>query len=107
MIPLGLLIASLCGPQALAQEAGAEPPGEELPGEELPGEELPGEELPPLLQEPELIDFVQAPYPPEAEAAGVEGSVLLLIEVDETGVVTLVEILEGSTVIGTTDLVLR
>jgi len=86
LIPLGLLILSLCGPQALAQEADAESPGSEPPVEELP----------PLLQEPELIDFVQAPYPPEAEAAGVEGSVLLLIEVDETGAVTLVEILEGA-----------
>ncbi|HCH65257.1 MAG TPA: hypothetical protein DFR83_20800 [Deltaproteobacteria bacterium] len=47
----------------------------------------------PLVVPPELVDFVQAPYPPEAEAAGVEGSVGLLVEIDETGAVSKVEVL--------------
>jgi len=53
------------------------------------------EELPPLLEEPELVEFVQAPYPVAAQAAGVEGEVLLLIELDELGGVTYVEVLQG------------
>ncbi len=52
------------------------------------------EQPPPLLEAPALVDFVQAPYPPEAEAARVEGTVLLLIEIDETGAVTGVEVLQ-------------
>ena len=53
------------------------------------------EELPPIVKLPELVPdgFVQAPYPEEAKEAGVEGVVLLLIEIDETGAVTYVEVL--------------
>ena len=50
------------------------------------------EELPPLIKEPALVQFVEAPYPPDAEAQRVEGTVGLLIEIDETGVVSHVEI---------------
>ena len=85
MSPLAPLLWLLCAAPALAQPADSEPVADEPPVEELP----------PLLQEPELIDFVQAPYPTEAEAAGVEGTVLLLIEIDEAGLVTMVEVLEG------------
>lgn len=49
-------------------------------------------ELPPLVKEPKLLHFVQAPYPPEAEAAGLEGTVLLLIDIDEEGKVTDVQV---------------
>ncbi len=59
---------------ALAQEAPADPP--------------------PLLEAPALVTFVEAPYPAEAEAAGVEGEVLLLIELDAEGKVTAVEVLQ-------------
>ena len=47
------------------------------------------DELPPLVRFPELAEggFVQAPYPEEAKAAGIEGLVVLLIEIDETGAV--------------------
>lgn len=48
----------------------------------------------PLIQEPALLELVQAPYPAEAEAAGLEGRVLLLIEIDEAGVPTSVAVLE-------------
>lgn len=49
-------------------------------------------ELPPLVKDPALLDFVQAPYPPAAEAAGVEGSVRLLLEIDAAGAVTRVTV---------------
>jgi len=39
------------------------------------------------------VQFVEAPYPDEAFAQGVEGKVLLLLDVDETGKVTNVEVL--------------
>ena len=80
----------------------------ELPTEEVPAEttaadesstapsataESPAEdELPPLIKEPALIQFVEAPYPPAAETQRVEGTVGLLIEIDETGVVSHVEV---------------
>lgn len=53
----------------------------------------PAEELAPLVKDPALLEFVQAPYPPEAEASGVEATVRLLLEIDETGAVTRVEVL--------------
>ncbi len=49
-------------------------------------------ELPPLVKDPALLDFVQAPYPPEARAAGIERTVRLLLEIDATGTVTNVEV---------------
>ncbi|MBN1335243.1 MAG: TonB-dependent receptor [Deltaproteobacteria bacterium] len=47
----------------------------------------------PILQEPVLLDFVQAPYPPEALAMGMEGTVHLAIEVDADGAVVSVEVI--------------
>jgi TonB family protein len=38
-----------------------------------------------LTRAPELLDFVPAEYPPDAEAAGVEGAVVLTIVIDEDG----------------------
>lgn len=38
-----------------------------------------------LTRAPELQQFVQAEYPPEAEAAGIAGSVVLEIDIGETG----------------------
>ncbi|HET7824954.1 MAG TPA: TonB family protein, partial [Anaeromyxobacter sp.] len=40
-----------------------------------------------LTRAPELLEFVPAEYPPEAEAAGVEGTVVLSIVIDEEGAV--------------------
>jgi len=53
-------------------------------------------EPPPLTKLPELLEYIQAPYPPEAEAAGLEGVVKLLLEIDASGEVTYVELLEGA-----------
>ncbi len=44
------------------------------------------EELP-ILEMPRIDVYVEAPYPPEAQAAGVEATVRLLVEIDETGAV--------------------
>jgi len=76
---------------APAAPAPADPAAEPTPADGAEsGEE---EELPPLLVEPALVEYIQAAYPPEALEAGVEGTVGLLIEIDETGAVSAVEVL--------------
>jgi TonB family protein len=47
-----------------------------------------------LTRPPELIEFVPADYPPDAEAAGVQGSVLLTIVIGEAGEVVQAEVVE-------------
>ncbi len=47
-----------------------------------------------LTRAPELLEFVPAEYPPEAEAAGIQGSVLLAIVIDEHGEVTEARVLD-------------
>jgi TonB family protein len=59
-------------------------------------QEAPAEEASPLTTLPELLEYIQAPYPPEAEAAGIEGTVRLLLEIDASGEVTYVELLQGA-----------
>jgi TonB family protein len=59
-----------------------------LAQEPVPAAEAPAEELPPLLQEPALVEFVQATWPPGMEEAGKSATVRLLIEIDEAGAVT-------------------
>jgi TonB family protein len=54
------------------------------------------EELPPLIKNPELIEYVQAPYPEKAKEDRREGTVLLLIEIDEAGDVSYVEVLKSA-----------
>jgi TonB family protein len=76
--PALLLGALLLAPPVAAQEPA--PP--------------PADELPPLVKDPAVLDFVQAPFPDEAREAGVDGKVLLLIEIDASGAVTRVEVLE-------------
>lgn len=49
---------------------------------------------PPLTKDPVLVSFVDAPYPPEAQAAGLEAHVVLDIEIDATGKVTNVTVQE-------------
>ena len=66
------------------------------PSTALAQDEAPVAEPLPLTEVPELIDFVQAPYPADAEDLEVEGLVRLLIEVDETGKVTAVEVIEAA-----------
>ena len=47
-------------------------------------------------ENPELLEYVQAPYPEEAQAEGREGVVLLLIEIDEAGDVSYIEVLQSA-----------
>lgn len=76
--------------QAPAVHAQAAPPA--APAAPAPPPAAEGE-LPPLLVQPEVIDFVQAPYPEAAKAEGLQGTVGLLIEIDALGAVSAVEVL--------------
>jgi TonB family protein len=53
-------------------------------------------ELLPLVKNPELEEYVQAPYPEKAKEEGREGTVLLLIEIDEVGDVSYIEVLQSA-----------
>lgn len=57
-------------------------------------EESPAAPTGQLTKPPELLEFVQAPYPPEAEGQRLEGDVGLLVDIDEHGAVTRVEVVE-------------
>jgi len=46
------------------------------------------------LTPPELVSFIEADYPPQAVADGLEGEVVLRIEIDEAGHVTRVDVAE-------------
>lgn len=46
-----------------------------------------------LTKLPQLIEYVEAPYPAEAQEAGTTGTVVLALDVDETGLVQRVEVL--------------
>jgi TonB family protein len=75
-------ILALLLPASLAAEAPAPPPAQEP-------------EVAPLLREPAVVRFVEAPFPPEARAVGLECTVHLAVEIDETGRVVNVEALQG------------
>src|SRR5687767_5544189 len=55
---------------------------------------LPGFADPPDTTPPKLLEFVSAPYPPSAQAAGVEGVVGLILSIDAAGLVTEVQVSE-------------
>ncbi len=55
-------------------------------GEPAEGEDVAPDDLP-IIEGPKVVDYVEAPYPPEAEAAGAEGKVTLLVTLTEEGVV--------------------
>lgn len=69
---MGILVAAL-----LSSLLGAEDPSANSPPP--PGT---------LTRSPELLEFVPAEYPPEAKSAGVEGTVVLSLVIDEEGAVT-------------------
>ena len=79
MISAAVLIGLLCG-SASAQD------------DDVPVED--SEDVKPLVSMPELLEYVQAPYPEAAKEAGVEGTVRLLIEIDAEGEVTYIEVLQ-------------
>jgi TonB family protein len=47
-----------------------------------------------LTRAPELVEFVPAEYPPDAEAAGIQGSVVLSIVIDTDGTVSKAEVVD-------------
>jgi TonB family protein len=53
----------------------------------------PAEELP-IVENPSIVEYVDAPYPPEAQAAGLEAVVKLRITLSAAGVVDNVEVVE-------------
>jgi TonB family protein len=53
-----------------------------------------GVHVPVLTRPPELLEFVQAPYPEQAQAEGRGASVRLLITIDETGAVSEAQVVE-------------
>jgi len=67
-----ILCALLLPPPALQAQDGPEGPAEEAPE-------------PVVTRFPELQEFVEAAYPPEAFAAGLEAAVGLQVDIDETG----------------------
>lgn len=76
---------------SLVAPAGAqEPPEPPTSGEEDP--EAPAEL--PIIEGPSITEYVEAPYPAEAEEAGLEAVVRLLIELDAEGMVVNVSVPE-------------
>src|SRR6185503_8761958 len=57
-----------------------------------PAEEEPAEAKKPVVVMPELVTFVDAPYPAEAQAAGIEGNVVLKLTIDKDGNVTAADV---------------
>ncbi len=90
MFLLAPLVATALAQSPAPPEPEPVPPGPEAPASEAPAAEA----LPPLVREPALLEFVQAPYPTEAASAGIEGAVRLILDVDATGAVTNVEVAE-------------
>jgi TonB family protein len=65
------------------------------PARAAPDDPPPAEEEEPLTVAPAITRYVEAPYPPEAKAQGIEATVTVLVELDETGAVTSVSLLDG------------
>ncbi|HSN13008.1 MAG TPA: TonB family protein, partial [Anaeromyxobacteraceae bacterium] len=66
--------------------------GSPAPTGETPPAEPPASGV--LTRPPELIQFVPAPYPPEAEGSGVAGSVRLSLVIGEDGAVREVKVID-------------
>ncbi|MCB9663373.1 MAG: TonB family protein [Alphaproteobacteria bacterium] len=63
--------------------------------QEGPADEAPDTAEPlPIVRMPSILAYVEAPYPPDAEAQGLEATVRVLLDLDETGAVTYAEVLE-------------
>jgi TonB family protein len=92
---LGLVLGLSTCP-AFAQESGEGSVPRGGPGAVVkpPEEQPPAEAAKPVVVMPELVTFVDAPYPPEAQSAGVEGSVVLKLTIDRDGNVSEAEVLE-------------
>ena len=82
----------VCAPAlARGQTPSQEPPPT---GEGAPTQSAPEPSGPTLTRAPEVARFVEAEYPPEAEAQKLEGRVVLSIDISATGEVTRAEVVE-------------
>ncbi|HVJ19626.1 MAG TPA: TonB family protein, partial [Polyangiaceae bacterium] len=89
----GFVLALTASAHAQSQGEGAVPRGG--PGAVArPAEEAPAEPGKPVIVKPELVTFVEAPYPAEAQAADVSGSVVLKLTIDVQGNVTAAEVVQ-------------
>lgn len=93
-----LALIALCGSAwtavAHAQEegSGAVPRGGSGAVVKPPAEEEQPKK--PVVVPPKLVHFESAPYPPEAQKAGLQGDVVLKLTIDATGAVTHAEVAE-------------
>jgi TonB family protein len=79
---------------AQAQDAGTGAvPGGGTSAVVKPAEPQPAAKQPVVVM-PEIVHFENAPYPPEAEKAGVQGKVVLKLTIDKEGNVTAADVLE-------------
>jgi TonB family protein len=91
VLPLALLLTPGV---ALAQQSGTGAvPGGATGAVIKPAEPTP-EAKPAVVLMPEIVHFENAPYPAEAEKAGVQGNVVLKLTVDKEGNVTAADVLE-------------
>jgi TonB family protein len=90
---LGVFGALCFSPAAIGQEAGEGAVPRGGAGAVVKPSEQPKDEQAEIRM-PELLDFVNAPYPPEAEKAGLEATVLLKLTIDKEGRVTEAAVLE-------------
>ena len=88
----GALVALLAAGRAVAQEegSGAVPGG--ATGAAVRPEEAPPDGKP-VVKDPELVEFVDAEYPKEALAQGIQGTVVLKLTIDREGRVTAAELM--------------
>jgi TonB family protein len=91
-VALVLALAPVPGADALAQDAAPEAPVP-APAPVLAPAPAPSPAPAQDVQAPELLDFVEAEYPPEALAARRAGEVVLRLELDAEGRVTAAEVL--------------
>src|SRR5438552_2465326 len=80
----------LASGRAMAQEEGPREGEGAVPHGPGTGVVRPAEEpeAGPKIVAPKILKFVNAPYPKEAEEQGLQGSVILYLNVDKTGKVT-------------------
>lgn len=77
------MLALLCAPHALAQQAAAPSVGDEV-------------RRPKLTKPPRLIQFVEAPYPDSENSAGKQASVVLQIAISAAGTVDRAEVIQSA-----------
>jgi TonB family protein len=85
-------MAAVLARPALAQDSGSVPSGG--PGAIVKEAEPPAEAKKPVVVMPELVKFVSAPYPAQAQKDGVQADVVLKLTIDREGRVTAAEVTE-------------